>query len=100
RLSIAKQVGCTLTLPSSARENHIRGLLADHVHRADDEESWNARKDRRIHDSQMASVMDAEIVSDHAPAISWPDRTGSTRMMSPGLPANVLAELGVRFAVG
>jgi hypothetical protein len=96
-LSIAKPVSCTLTSTSSVRKNHVRGFLTDHVHRAHDEETRDARKHRSVDDSQIASAVDAKIVSDNAPAVSWTDCARSARVMSPGMALHELGELGFRL---
>src|SRR6185436_10933462 len=96
-LSIAKHVSCTLTSTSSVGKNRVRGLLTDHVHRAHDEETRDARKHRSVDDSQIASAVDSKIVSDDAAAVSWTDRARSARVMSPGMTLHELGELGFRL---
>jgi len=77
-------------------QNHFGCLLADHVNRADDEKSRNARKHRRTHHAQALRSVYAKIGTEHAVLLSRADRATARRMLSPSVVANVVSQ----FIVG
>src|SRR5215831_9173296 len=45
----------------------VRRFFADHINRAQDEQTGDARKNRRVHDSQPLRSVNLEIARQHAP---------------------------------
>src|SRR6476620_1241093 len=77
----------------SLNANHVNCLLPDHVHGADDEESWDAGEDGRVHDAQAADAVHFEVAGQHAAVLLATDAAGTGRVMAPRV---LLDELGKR----
>jgi hypothetical protein len=98
-LSTERRVGAPPPQRRSALRighNHLGCLLANHVNRADDEKSRNARERRRIHHAQALRSVYAKIGTEHAVLLSRADRATARRMVSPSVVANVVSQ----FIVG
>src|SRR5277367_2331462 len=75
------------------RENNVGRFFANHVNRADDEEPWNAREYRRIHDAQTLRTVHAEVTAEDAVQLSGPDGAAARGVMPPGMRADVVSQL-------
>ena len=53
--------------------DHVRGLLADHVDRADDEVARDPREHRRIHHAEALDAVHLEVARHHAPVFAAAD---------------------------
>jgi len=84
------------TISSAHRPESPRLPSADHVNRADDEKSRNARKHRRFHYAQALCSVDAKIGNEHAVLLSRAERATARRMVSASVVANVVSQ----FIVG
>src|SRR5229473_4464157 len=65
------------TAVHGVREYNVSGLLADHINRADDEETGYPRKNRCVHDAQSCDVVDTKAVVDHSATFLRPDLAGA-----------------------
>src|SRR5262249_53439726 len=72
-----------------------RGLLADHVDRAHDEEPRDAWEDRRVHYAQSSAAVDAEARVDHPTLRRVADRAARRGVMAPGVRAHEVRELPI-----
>src|SRR5262249_5597225 len=75
------------------RENDVGRLLANHVHRAHDEETRNAREHRGIDDAQIARAVHAKVAGQNAAGISCSDCARAARVMPPGVRTDELLEV-------
>ena len=85
---------------AEAAQNYIGRLLADHVHRAHDEKSRNAREHRGIHNAQSTYPIDAKLAVEHSILLPRTDSATARRMVSPGVIANVLSQIFIRLKRG
>src|SRR6266446_8270100 len=76
-LRAAARVSDSDTAVHGVREYNVSGLLADHINRADDEETGYPRKNRCVHDAQPGDVVDPKTVVDHSATLLRPDRAGA-----------------------
>src|SRR5215204_2561527 len=84
--------------PFGVGEDDLRGLLAEHVHGRDDEESRDAREDGRVDDPQAVHAEDAEAAVDDGPlvALGAAHAAGAGGMMAPRLLADERLDLLAR----
>ena len=73
-------------------------LLANHVHRARNEEARNAREDRGVDDSKSFDSVDPEIRGEHAAVLTAADAAGTRRVVTPRVPLDELRQLRIANA--
>src|SRR5207248_4127076 len=75
--------------PSRVGEDLVGRFLADHVHRAGDEEARNAREHGSVHDTQPACAVDGEFGRRHAIAVPRSNCAGAGGVVTPGVVADI-----------
>src|SRR5215475_7601542 len=81
------------SIAASLMKDHVGGLFADHVHRADNEEAWNSREDRGVHDAQVLGTVHAKVAGQDAVLLASADRTAAGSVMSPARVSDVVSQL-------
>ena len=81
-------------------ENHIRGLLADHVDRAHNEEAGDPWEDGGIDHAQSSHTVHLKVPVEYTALVQWTNRTTARRVMPPCIVANIVAQPFVRVLPG
>src|SRR5262245_41306089 len=80
--------------PRNAVQDHVGGLLRDHVDRCHDEIAGYPGKYRGVNDAKIVDAVNAELAVDHAALILGLHGAGAASVMSPGVVRDVVSELG------
>src|ERR1700744_4151662 len=75
--------------------DHVRGLFADHVDRAHDEESGNAWEDGGVPHAQALCSVHPEAAVQDAILVARADGAAARRVVTPGMAAHKLAQIAV-----
>src|SRR5829696_6456985 len=82
-------------------DDHVGGLLANHVDGRDDEVAGYLREDRRVHHAQPLDPPDAEAAVEHGRRVAFgADGARAGGVVAPRLVPDELAELVVGLKVG
>src|SRR5579883_9706 len=80
-------------------ENYVGRFFADHVNRAGNEKSRDAREYGCIHHTEPARLVNAKLAIEHTAIFFRPDGAGTGSVMPPGVFANELLEVVIGFAM-